>query len=357
MDISINGRAIGLDHPTYFVADIAASHDGDLNRAIDLIHLTAEAGAHAAKFQNFTADEIVSDRGFRELGSKLSHQAKWTKSVSEVYAEASLPHEWTPILAAECKKAGIDYFSAAYDFVAIDMLDPYVPAYKIGSGDISWIEAIEYTAAKGKPMLLATGATSLGEVVDAVAAVQRHTQDLVLMQCNTNYTASLDNFDHLNLNVLRSYAELFPGVVLGLSDHTPGVSATLGAIALGARVVEKHFTDDTTRPGPDHAFSMDPASWREMIDRSLELEAALGSPLKQVAANETETVVVQRRAVRARHNLPSGHVITREDLTVLRPAPAHAVGAAHVLELVGMVATNSLEEGQTVTWSDVARDA
>jgi len=355
VSFKIADRTIGLEYPTYFVADIAASHDGQLDRALELIRLAAEAGADAAKFQNFTADEIVSDRGFRELGAKLSHQAAWSKPVSEVYADASIPHEWTPILKNACDEAGIHYFSAAYDFAAIDMLEPYVPAYKVGSGDVNWIEAVEYTAAKGKPMLVATGATTLGEVVDVVNAVQRYTHDLVLMQCNTNYTASVENFRHLNLNVLKSYAQLFPDVVLGLSDHTPGHSSTLGAIALGARVVEKHFTDDTSREGPDHAFSMDPASWREMVDRSRELESALGSVLKDVAPNERETVVLQRRAVRARTGLPAGHLLARSDLSVLRPAPSHAIGAAHVPELVGMVTTRKLEEGQTISWSDVAK--
>lgn len=353
LTIKIADREIGLDRPTYFVADIAASHDGELGRALELIKLAADAGADAAKFQNFTADEIVSDRGFRELGSKLSHQAAWTKPVSEVYAGASIPHEWTPILKQACDEVGIHYFSAAYDLAAIDMLEPYVPAYKVGSGDVNWLEAVEYTAAKGKPMLVATGATDLGEVVDVVAAVQKYTNDLVLMQCNTNYTASLDNFKHLNLNVLRSYAQLFPNVVLGLSDHTPGHSSTLGAIALGARVIEKHFTDDTKREGPDHAFSMDPASWRDMVDRSRELESSLGGGLKKVEPNEFETVVVQRRSVRARTRLPAGHSLTRDDLTVLRPAPSGAIGAAHVTDLVGMVTVRLLEEGQTLGWSDV----
>jgi len=351
---AIAGREIGLEHPTYFIADIAASHDGELDRAVALIHQCAEAGADAAKFQNFTANEIVSDRGFSQLGGKLSHQASWTKSVVEVYADASIPHEWTPVLKAACDEAGIHYFSSAYDFAAVDMLEPHVPAYKIGSGDVDWLEMVEYTAAKGKPMLVATGAADLGDVVDVVDAVHRHTEDLVLMQCNTNYTASLDNFNYLNLNVLKAYHELFPDVVLGLSDHTPGHASTLGAIALGARVVEKHFTDDTTREGPDHKFSMDPATWRDMVDRSRELEQALGSTLKRVEPNETETVIVQRRAVRARRALPAGTVLTRDDLIVLRPATPGAVSASHVGDAVGRRLSRDLEADDAVMWSDLS---
>lgn len=353
----IADRVIGPDAPTYFVADIAASHDGELSRAVDLIHLAAEAGADAAKFQNFTADEIVSDRGFRELGGQLSHQASWKKSVHEVYADASIPHDWTPRLKAACDEAGIHYFSAAYDFEAIDMLEPYVPAYKIGSGDVSWLEAVGYTAAKGKPVLLATGASSLGDVIAAVDAVRAHTDDLVLMQCNTNYTASHDNFAHIHLNVLKTYAAMFPDVVLGLSDHTPGHATVLGAIALGARVVEKHFTDDTERPGPDHKFSMDPRTWRDMVDRSRELESALGSPVKRVADNEQETVVIQRRGIRARHALPAGHVITREDLTVLRPATPGGFTADQLEAVVGTRTRAAVEEAALLGPDDVDRKA
>lgn len=353
MPISIAGKEIGLDQPTYFIADIAASHDGDLGRAVKLIELAAEAGADAAKFQNFTANEIVSDRGFREMGSKVSHQSTWRKSVVEVYRGASIPHDWTPTLLKACVDSGIHYFSSAYDFAAVDMLEPFVPAYKIGSGDVDWLEMVEYTAAKGKPMLVATGATRLGEVVNVVDAVRKYTNDLILMQCNTNYTASVENFNFLNLNVLKAYAELFPDVVLGLSDHTPGHSSVLGAITLGARAIEKHFTDDTTREGPDHKFSMDPASWRDMVDRSRELESALGSPLKRVESNETETVIVQRRAVRTRQALPAGHTLRRDDLVVLRPATPGAVSAAHVGELVGRTVTRSMEADEAIRWTDI----
>lgn len=353
MNIQIGNRSIGIDQPTYFVADIAASHDGDLSRAIDLISLAAEAGADAAKFQNFTAQEIVSNRGFVDLGSKLSHQASWKKSVYEVYEDASIPHEWTPELAHACEVAGIEYFSAAYDFKAINMLDPFVPAYKVGSGDIDWIEAIELAASKGKPMLIATGASSLADVSRAVEAVYRHTRDLVLMQCNTNYTASYDNFSYLNLNVLKSYAVLFPEAILGLSDHTPGHTSTLGAIALGARVIEKHFTDDTEREGPDHKFSMDPVSWREMVNRAKELESALGSTYKQIEANEKDSAIVQRRAVRARTELKPGHIISREDVIVVRPATPGAVLPYEVNSLIGRTVSVHLQADQAIYWTDI----
>ena len=323
--LRIGAREIGESTPTYFIADISANHDGDLERARALIRLCAEAGADAAKFQNFRAPKIVSERGFAMISDNASHQAKWKKSVTQIYAEASLPWEWTATLKQECDTAGIDYFSTPYDFEAVDMLDPYMPAFKIGSGDITWPEMLCKVAEKNKPVLLATGASSMTEVQEAVETIRRINPQIGLMQCNTNYTGSLENFKHIHLNVLKTYAVAFPDVVLGLSDHTPGHSTVLGAVALGARLIEKHFTDDTTRVGPDHPFSMTPATWREMVDRTRELELALGQPAKSVAGNEEATVVVQRRCVRAARDLPAGTVLTREMLDVLRPAPRNSI--------------------------------
>jgi N-acetylneuraminate synthase len=156
------------------------------------------------------------------MGGQLSHQATWKKTVFEVYREASIPFEWTPILKEACDEAGIDYFSSPYDFEAVDMLDPYVPAYKIGSGDITWLEVIERMACLGKPVILSTGASDIGDVQRAVHVIQEVNPQIVLMQCNTNYTARLVNFDHIHLRVLNTYHTIFPEVILGLSDHTPG---------------------------------------------------------------------------------------------------------------------------------------
>jgi len=307
MEFSIGNHQIGINHPTYFIADISANHDGDLERAKMLIQLAKQSGADAAKFQNFRAPKIVSDYGFRSMGGQVSHQATWKKSVFEVYQDASIPFEWTPILKEECDRVGIDYFSSPYDFDAIDMLEPYVPAYKIGSGEITWLEALERMAQKGKPVILATGASDIGEVQRAVHAILKYNQQLVLMQCNTNYTASVENFNHIHLRVLLTYQTLFPNVILGLSDHTAGHATVLGAVALGARVIEKHFTDDNSRIGPDHPFSMTPHSWKEMVERTRELERALGSTDKTVAENERETVIVQRRCLRAARPIQKGN--------------------------------------------------
>ena len=351
----IKDKTVGGDHPTYFIADISANHDGHLKRAKELIHLAAEMGADAAKFQNFCAPEIVSDYGFRSMDDQVSHQANWKASVFEVYEGASIPFEWSATLADECDKVGIHYFSSPYDFDAVDELEHFFPAIKIGSGDITWLEIIDRIASKGKPVLLATGASDLEDVQRAVDTILAINPDLVLMQCNTNYTASLENFDHIQLNVLKTYRDMYPEVVLGLSDHTPGHATVLGAVALGARVVEKHFTDDTSRIGPDHPFSMDPESWRDMVDRTRELERALGSGRKRVADNEMETVVIQRRCLRAARDLKVGETLSRKMISMLRPAAVGAIQPYEVTKAVGSAVLEDIPAGEALRWTMLGR--
>lgn len=353
MEFPIGTHIVGENHPTYFIADISANHDGDLERAKLLIHLAKEAGADAAKFQNFRAPEIVSDYGFKNMGSQVSHQASWKKSVFEVYQQASIPFEWTPTLKETCEEADIDYFSSPYDFEAIDMLDPYVPAYKAGSGEITWLETLERMARKDKPVILATGASNIGDVQRAVHSILAINPKLVLMQCNTNYTAKLENFDFINLRVLNTYQMMFPEVILGLSDHTPHHATVLGAVTLGARVIEKHFTDDNSRIGPDHPFSMTPDTWREMVDRTRELERALGSTDKFVAENEKETVIVQRRCLRARRDVQAGEKFSRDMIDVLRPATVGAIQPYEIEGVIGSIALRDIPVGKELRWTDL----
>jgi N-acetylneuraminate synthase len=287
------------------------------------------------------------------MGDQLSHQAKWKKSVFEVYQDASLPFEWTPILKEECDRVGIDYFSSPYDFAAVDMLDPYVPAHKIGSGDITWPEMLEHIARKGKPVILSTGASDLGEVQRAVHTILKINPQLILLQCNTNYTASLENFDSIHLRVLDTYRVMFPDIILGLSDHTFGHATILGAVALGGRVIEKHFTDDNQRIGPDHPFSMTPQSWAEMVQRIRELERALGSADKAVAENEQQTVIVQRRCLRAARPIQAGEIITREMIDVLRPATPGAILPYEIEAVIGAKAGVEIPAGRELRWTDL----
>lgn len=351
--LDIDGVSIGSEEPTYFIADLAANHDGSLERAKDLIHKAKEAGANAAKFQHFKAEGIVSDFGFRALGQKQSHQASWNKSVFEVYRDASVSTDWTSELKKTCDEVGITFFTSPYDKDLVDHVDPYVPAYKIGSGDITWTDIIKHIASKNKPYLLATGASSLEDVDRAVQAGLSINSSIALLQCNTNYTGSLDNMRHIKLNVLRTYREMYPTMILGLSDHTPGHSTVLGAVALGARIVEKHFTDDKSRNGPDHLFSMDPKDWAEMVDRTRELEAALGNGIKKVEENEEKTVILQRRSLRFTRAKKVGEKITEVDLVPLRPCPEDGMPPYRLQDLIGRKMRIDRERGDYIRLSDL----
>lgn len=336
--MKIGNRIISKDGKPYFIADIAANHDGDLNRAYKLIELAKESGADAAKFQNFHAGQIVSRNGFDTM-KKMTHQASWSKSVYDVYDDATLPLDWTEKLKEKCDEVGIEYMTSPYDVESVDKVDPYVNAYKIGSGDIQWTEMLEYIASKGKPVIIASGASALEDVKRAYQSIQKYTKEIVLMQCNTNYTASIENYKYINLRVLNTYKELFPDCVLGLSDHTYGHATVLGACALGARVFEKHFTDDNDRVGPDHKFSMTPKTWKEMVEQTMLLYEALGDGEKKIEENEKDSSVVQRRAIYLTKDKKKGEVITKEDIFPLRPYKEGGYAPYLENEVIGKILT------------------
>ncbi len=351
--VRIGRKTVGKGEPLYFIADIAANHDGDLDRAFKLIELAKEAGSDAAKFQNFQASRIVSRKGFESLQGQLSHQKNWKKPVFDVYEEASVPYDWTEKLKKKCDEVGIEYFTSPYDFGSVDAVDPFVKVYKIGSGDITWPEMLEYIAGKGKPVIVASGASDITDVDRAMTILSKKTKDIVLMQCNTNYTASKANYGHINLRVLESFAARYPGVVLGLSDHTKGHSTVLGAVALGAVVFEKHFTDDNGREGPDHKFAMNPKEWAEMVERANEVYSALGDGIKKIEPNENDTVIVQRRSLRFTKDLQKGHILKKEDLFPLRPIPSDGIPPYELPVIIGKKLNKAVKADEHIRWEDI----
>ena len=351
-EIIINNKKIGLKHPTYFIADIAANHDSDIELAKDLIYSAADSGADAAKFQHFAAESIVSDYGFKALGNQKSHQASWRKSVFEVYKDASINLDWTPILKETCDKAGIHFFTSPYSYELVDHVDNFVPAYKIGSGDITWHDIVLFIAKKNKPYIIASGASNFNEVKMIVDKCLPLNDKLCLMQCNTNYTASIENLNYINLNVLKKYAQEFPKVVLGLSDHTHGHTTVLGAISLGARMIEKHFTIDNNREGPDHKFSMNPKTWGEMVSSARELELSLGDGVKVIENNERETVILQRRSIRAAKNIEKNQILKESDIEFLRPCPEGAMSPYEYKKIIGKKLKKSKKLGEHFNLDD-----
>lgn len=347
MRIKLGSKIITKNSPTYFIADIAANHDGKLSRAKKLIRLCAKAGANAAKFQHFKAETIVSDQGFKKLG-KITHQSKWKKSVFEVYKDASINLNWTKELKKECKKNKIDFLTSPYDLEYVDKVKKYVCAYKIGSGDITWLQILKKISKKNLPVILATGAATLNEVKSAVNTILLNNKKLILMQCNTNYTNSLENYKFINLNVIKTYKKVFKNkIILGLSDHTPGHATVLGAVTLGARVVEKHFTDDNSRVGPDHAFSMNFNTWKKMVDETRILESALGDGNKKIEKNELKSSIVQKRSIYAINDIKKNQIF-KNNITVLRPALKNHLSANKFDWLTKKSAKKNIKKGECI---------
>ena len=242
----------------------------------------------------------------------------WGRTVSEVFKDAEFPVAWHKEIADYCKVVGIDFSTSPYFKEAVDLcVDLDVPFIKIGSGDITWLEMLDYIARKGKPVMLATGDATMSEIDEAVRTIEATgNKDLVLMQCITNYPSKIES---ANVNVLKTYQSAFD-VLTGYSDHAPGHVVALASVVIGGRVIEKHFTLNKTDKGPDHPHSMEPQEFRFMVDSIREVERAMGSTRKEVVAEEGETVYVQRRCLYAKQDLKKGHIMTSEDIDILRPA-------------------------------------
>jgi len=343
-NIKLGDRVIGDGQPTYIVAEIGSNFDRSLEQAKKLVNLAKDAGADAVKFQSFLADRIVSEDGFKNL--KVSFQAKWKKSVYKVYKQAEFPRKWHQEIAEYCRKREIAFFSTPYDKEAVDLLDEIgVPAFKVGSGDINFLSLIEYMAKKGKPMIVGTGASTLGEIEEAVNVIRAAgNEGIILLQCVTNYPSPIDQ---ANIRAMITLREAFQ-VNVGYSDHAPGYIVPLAAVALGACMIEKHFTFDKTREGPDHPFSLDVSEFAEMVRNIRLLEKALGLYIKRPVPAENETVIVQRRCIYATKNIPRGTTITRDMVTVLRPD--RGLKPKYVDVIVGMKAQKDIPKGTAITW-------
>ncbi|MGD8562319.1 MAG: N-acetylneuraminate synthase family protein [Desulfarculaceae bacterium] len=340
----IGNREVGEGCPALLIAEIGSNFDQDLDRAYRLTDLAMESGADVVKFQTFLAEALVNPRAFGAM--KDGYQASWDKDVFSVYQDAVFPREWHEKLARYCEQAGTIFMTSAYDFAGVDLVaDLGAPALKIGSGDLTWHQMLRYQASKGLPLLLACGAATMAETTEAVQVLEEAgCQDLVLLQCVTNYPAS---FDHINLRAMANLGRTM-GVPYGYSDHTPGSTVPLGAVALGGCVIEKHFTDDKTRKGPDHPFAMDPADFKAMSQSVRDLEKALGDGIKRVTPEERETRIIMRRSLFAARDLKAGQRITADDIVALRPQ--HGILPDHLEAVVGRTLIKDVEALAPLTW-------
>lgn len=347
--VTIRDRRVGPGAPTYVIAEAGSNHNRDLATARRLIEVAGEAGADAVKFQTFTAQGLYSR--FTPTMSYLDEDGLVAEgeSVWDLLKRNELPWEWHAELAAVAADVGIDFLSTPFEEAAVDALeDVGVPAYKIASYEITHLPLIEHCARTGKPLLLSTGMASLADIERALdTANAAGAREIVLLHCAINYPPA---FEDLNLRAIPTLAAAFE-IPIGWSDHTPGHTADVVAVSLGAVMVEKHFTLSRDQEGPDHPFAVEPDELAAMVTAIRETEAALGTGVKRVTPAEAEMYRLGRRSVVAARDLPAGHVVAREDVAVKRPGygiPVHELDA-----LVGRTTTRAHEADEVLTWDEL----
>lgn len=344
--IKLKNKSVGENQNCYVIAEIGSNFDGSLTRAKKLIKLAKSSGADAVKFQSFTAEKLISKYGFEK---KTAFQGKWKNSVWNTYKKAEFPRKWHDELNKFCKKIDIHFFTSPWDFEAVDMLDKLNPvAIKIGSGDITYLELLKYIALKKRPIILATGASTMKEVENAVKIIKSTgNNQIILLHSVTQYPSSIESANLLVLKTLRKKFQLN----VGYSDHSPGSLVSLGSVALGAKIIEKHFTDDPARLGPDHNHSMDPKSFADMVKNIRLLEKALGNGIKQVEKIEHETRIIQRRGIWTVKPIEKGENFSRNNLMVLRPALG--ISATKYVSLLGKKSKKKFDAYQIINKEDL----
>jgi len=313
--IEIANQAIGNQHPCFIIAEAGVNHNGRLDTALKLVDAAITAGANAVKFQTFKAEAVVT-----MVAPKAVYQQQTTgvdESQLAMIKRLQLTYEQFKEIKEYCDKKGIIFLSTPFDYDSVDLLyELGVSAFKIPSGEITNYPLLKYIACKGKPIILSTGMSYLGEVEQALQAIYHcGNPDVILLHCVSNYPA--DPAD-VNLRAMNTMATAF-GVPVGYSDHTLGIEVSLAAVALGACVIEKHFTLDCTMPGPDHHASLEPTALTTLVMSIRKIEAALGHGRKEPAIAEKNSKEVARRSLVAACDIQGGTVLTEEHIAIKRP--------------------------------------
>ena len=345
--VSVAGRRVGPGEPAYLVAEMSANHEHDLDRARRIVEAAAGAGADAVKLQTYRPDTITidSDRPpFRIT------EGPWAgRTLHDLYEEAYTPWDWHPELQDLAHELGLDFFSTPFDPTAVEFLEDLgVPVYKIASFEAVDLPLIREVASTGKPVILSTGMTRLGEIDDAVHAVREAGgQQLVLLKCTSAYPAPPDE---AHLRTIPHLWEAF-AVPAGLSDHTLGAAVPTAAVTLGASVIEKHLTLSRQTEGPDSGFSLEPDEFARMVDAVRTAEKALGEVRYEPTESQEESTVF-RRSLFVVENVDAGEKLTRKNVRSIRPGDGLA--PKHLDEVIGRRASRDLERGTPLDWGLLA---
>lgn len=330
----------------YIIAEISANHNGSIERAEATIRAAADAGADAVKLQTYTADTITipcDNEYFRIKGTLWEG-----KTLHDLYQEAYMPWEWQPRLKALANDLGMDCFSTPFDATAVDFLEKMnVPCHKVASFEVVDIPLLKKIASTGKPVIMSTGMASLAEIDEAATTLRENgTTELALLKCTSAYPAPPEE---ANLRTIPHLAQAF-NCVTGLSDHTLGSAVAVGAVAVGARIIEKHFTLARADGGPDSAFSMEPHEFRQMVQDIRTVEKALGTVCYELTPKQQESKVF-RRSLFVVKDMKAGEVFTEENVRSIRPG--YGLPPKMLDVILGKQASQPLSKGSPLTWKHI----
>jgi N-acetylneuraminate synthase/N,N'-diacetyllegionaminate synthase len=342
--IEISGRRVGPGYPVFVIAEAGVNHNGDLDLALKLVDAAVAAKADAVKFQTFITEELISP-----LAVQAAYQRKNTgheESQLEMVKRLELPFAAFAKLNEYCQSRGIMFLSSPFDTKSVDLLDSLqVAAFKIASGEITNLPFLDYIAAKGRPIILSTGMSYLGEVETAMSTIrQAGNPPVILLHCVSNYPAASGD---INLRAMATMSRAFE-VPIGYSDHSSGLEIPLAAVALGACVIEKHFTLDRALPGPDHKASLEPEELARLVRGIRIVEVALGDGQKQPARSEINTAEVARKSLVAAKDIPKGAALTLESVAIKRPGTG--LPPAMRDEVIGRLARIEIAAGTPITF-------
>lgn len=342
--LSIDGKTIKANHPCYIIAEISANHHHDIQEAIDLIRIAKDCGADAVKIQTYTPDTLTIDCDNEHF--KIGKGSIWEdQNLYQLYSEASMPWDWTPRLIEEAKLAGITLFSSPFDNTSVDFLENLdMPAYKIASFELVDHPLIARVAKTGKPVIMSTGMASLREICEAVEVLQAHGCDqYALLKCTSSYPAPAHE---ANLARIAHMAETFQ-VPVGLSDHTMGSTVPAAAVALGACMIEKHFTKSRSVPGPDSSFSMEPGEFKEMVQAIRIAEQAVGHVTYNLTEKEKSSRAF-RKSIFVVQDIAEGEKLTSHNTRVIRPG--YGMEPKFFDQIMGRTANQDLKRGTPLHW-------
>lgn len=346
--MKIGNRNIGPGEPCYVVAELSANHGQRFEQAVALVRAMKAAGADAVKLQTYTAESLTIDS--RREPFVVKGGTLWDgRTLYGLYQEAAMPWEWQPKLQALAHELGLECFSSPFDAAAVDFLERLaVPAHKIASFELIDLPLLRRVAATGKPLILSTGMATVDEIDEALATLRAaDSGPVMLLKCTSAYPAP---FDEMHLRTIPDMARRF-GVPIGLSDHTPGHTVAVAAVALGACLVEKHFTLSRAEPGPDSAFSMEPAEFRAMVDAIRQAEQALGRVNYSVSAKEAASRSL-RRSLFVVRDVKAGERLTGENVRCIRPG--QGLHPRHLERVLEGRAARDIEAGTPLAWPLVA---